>query len=155
NGASCVVVSVDYRLAPEHKFPAAFKDCYAATRWVAKHTAEINCDVTRIAVGGDSAGGNLAAGVAQLARDQGNLHLIFQLLIYPPMDFTAKTVSRRENGEGYGLTTDDIAWFTNHYLSNEEDRMNPLASPLLAKNLSGLPAALIITAEYDPLRDEG
>lgn len=155
NGADCVVVSVDYRLAPEHKFPAAPEDCFAATRWVAEHTAEINGDPARIAVGGDSAGGNLAAIVSQLARDNGGPRLIFQLLIYPAVDFTAQNLSKQENAEGYFLTMDDMIWFEEHYLNSKADRVNPLASPSLAADLSNLPPALVITAEYDPLRDEG
>jgi acetyl esterase len=155
NGASCVVVSVDYRLAPEHKFPAAPEDCYAATQWVAQNAAELNVDASHIAIGGDSAGGNLSAVVAQMARDRGGPHLVFQLLIYPATDFRMNTVSIEENATGYFLTKDDMIWFTNHYLNSEEDKTNPLASPLLASDLSGLPPALIITAQYDPLRDEG
>ncbi len=154
-GAGCVVVSVDYRLAPEHKFPAAVEDCYAATKWVAEHAAEINGDPGRIAIGGDSAGGNLTAVVAQLARDQGGPRLVFQLMIYPATQFGAQTTSMKENSEGYFLTKADMDWFEGHYLNSKEDRLNPLASPMLAKDLSGLPPALIITAEYDPLRDEG
>jgi acetyl esterase len=155
NGAGCVVVSVDYRLAPEHKFPAAPEDCYAATQWVAKNAAELNVEASNIAIGGDSAGGNLTAVVAQMARDRGGPHLVFQLLIYPATDFRMNTPSIEENATGYFLTKDDMIWFTNHYLNSEEDKTNPLASPLLARDLSGLPPALIITAQYDPLRDEG
>ena len=155
NGAGCVVVSVDYRLAPEHKFPAAPEDCYAATQWVAGHAAEINADPDSIAVGGDSAGGNLTAVVAQMARDQDGPALAFQLLIYPATDFTFDGPSLRENAEGYFLTSDDMDWFTNHYLNSTADRTNPLASPMQADDLSELPPALVITAEYDPLRDEG
>ena len=155
NGASCVVVSVDYRLAPEHKFPAAPEDCYAATQWVAEHTAEINGDPARIAIGGDSAGGNLTAVVAQMARAQGSPRLVFQLLIYPATDFTAQTISMKENSQGYGLTRDDMDWFANHYLQSADNKRDPLASPALATDLAGLPPALVITAEYDPLRDEG
>ncbi|HLZ55573.1 MAG TPA: alpha/beta hydrolase [Ktedonosporobacter sp.] len=155
NGAGCVVVSVDYRLAPEHKFPAAPQDCYAATLWVAEHAAEINGDASRIAVGGDSAGGNLTAVVTQMVRDQGGPRLVFQLMIYPGTDFTSQTLSKKENGEGYFLTLEDMDWFEGHYLNSEADKLNPLASPLLAKDLSNLPPALILTAEYDPLRDEG
>jgi len=155
NGAGCIVVSVDYRLAPEHKFPAAPEDCYAATLWVAEHATELNGDASRLAIGGDSAGGNLTAVVAQMARDHNGPHLVFQLMIYPATDFTAQTPSKTANAEGYFLTLDDMNWFENHYLRNKADRLNPLASPLLAKNLSNLPPALILTAEYDPLRDEG
>lgn len=155
NGAGCVVVSVDYRLAPEHKFPAAPEDCYAATKWVAEHAAEINGDASRLAIGGDSAGGNLTAVVAQMARDRGGPRLVFQLMIYPATDFTAQTASMRENSKGYELSEDDMNWFSGHYLNSKEDKFNPLASPARAKDLSNLPPALIITAEYDPLRDEG
>ncbi|HEX7733606.1 MAG TPA: alpha/beta hydrolase fold domain-containing protein [Ktedonobacteraceae bacterium] len=155
NGAGCVVVSVDYRLAPEHKFPAAVEDCYAATSWVAEHAAEIDGDAAHLAVGGDSAGGNLTAVVAQLARDQHGPRLFLQLLIYPATNFTAQTPSKKENAEGYFLTVEDMDWFEGHYLNSQEDRLNPLASPLLASDLSNLPPALILTAEYDPLRDEG
>jgi acetyl esterase len=155
NGAECVVVSVDYRLAPEHKFPAAPEDCYAAAQWVAEHAAEINGDPTRIAIGGDSAGGNLTAVVAQMARDRDGPTFVLQLLIYPATDFTFQGASMKENADGYFLTTDDMHWFTNHYLRSEADKKNPLASPMLASDLSRLPPALVITAEYDPLRDEG
>lgn len=155
NGAGCVTVSVDYRLAPESKFPAAVDDCVAALEWVAAHAGELGGDSSRLAVGGDSAGGNLAAVVAQVARQRGGPSLVFQLLIYPATDFTADTDSIRENSEGYFLTHDDMIWFREHYLTSQDDRANPLASPLLADDLSGLPPALVITAEYDPLRDEG
>jgi acetyl esterase len=155
NGTNCVVVSVDYRLAPEHPFPAAPKDCYAATNWVAEHADEVHGDPRHIAVGGDSAGGNLAAVVAQMARDQGGPKLVFQLLVYPATNFQAETASLRENSQGYGLVSEDMAWFKNHYLNGKDETGNPQASPLLATDLSNLPPALIITAEFDPLRDEG
>ncbi len=154
NAVGCIVVSVEYRLAPEHKFPAAPEDCYAATRWVADHTAEIGGDPERIAVGGDSAGGNLAAVVAQLSRDRGGPSLVFQLLIYPVTDHRFDTVSYRENADGYFLTKDGMEWFWNHYLSRAADGDESLASPLRAKSLRSLPAAFVMTAEYDPLRDE-
>lgn len=155
NGAGCVVVSVDYRLAPEHKFPAAAEDCYAATQWTAAHAAELGADAKRLAVGGDSAGGNLAAVVPQMARDRGGPPIIFQLLIYPATDAAFDTPSYRDNAEGYLLTTGDMRWFWNHYLNSPADAANSVASPLRAKHLTGLPAALVITAEFDPLRDEG
>jgi acetyl esterase/lipase len=155
NQAACIVISVDYRLAPEHKFPAAPEDCYAATRWAAGNAAQLNGDPSRVAVGGDSAGGNLAAVISQMARNQGGPPLVFQLLIYPATDFTANTPSSEENAHGYFLEKQDMIWFMNHYLNAEEDKLNPLASPLKASDLSGLPPALIITAQYDPLRDEG
>ena len=155
NQAGCVVVSVDYRLAPEHPFPAAPEDCYAATQWVAAHATTLNGDATRVAVGGDSAGGNLAAVVALLARERGGPPLVFQLLIYPATDLRMGSPSIEENAEGYGLTKRDMLWFRGHYLRSAADATDPLASPLLAPDLRGVPPALIITAEYDPLWDEG
>jgi len=156
NMANCITVSVDYRLAPEHKFPAAPEDCYAATQWVAANAAMFNGDTSRIAVGGDSAGGNLAAVVALMARDRGGPSLVYQLLIYPATDYYLPgTASIEENAEGYLLTKDDMIWFLNHYLSGEEDTKHPYAFPLKAENLSGLAPAMVITAEFDPLRDEG
>ncbi len=155
NLAGCIVVAVYYRLSPEHKFPAAPEDCYAATLWVARNCDNFNGDASRLAIGGTSAGGNLAAVVGHLARDRGGPKLIFQLLVVPTTDFTADTPSLKENGEGYLLTREDIEWFKGHYLKNEEDKINPLASPLLAANFSGLPPAFIQTAEFDPFRDEG
>jgi acetyl esterase len=154
SGAACVVVSVDYRLAPEHKFPAAAEDCYAAARWVAANAAELGADAQRLAVGGDSAGGNLAAVVSQMARDRGGPGLVFQLLIYPATVAAFDTPSYRDNAEGFLLTTADMRWFWDHYLSRPDDAANPYASPLVGA-LAGLPAALVITAEFDPLRDEG
>jgi acetyl esterase len=155
NLAECIVVSVDYRLAPEHPFPAAVEDCYAATQWVAAHASQFQGDPSRIAVGGDSAGGNLAAVVALMARDQDGPSLAFQLLMFPATDFRLNTPSMKECGEGYNVTKAQMVWIMNNYLPNKADRTDPLASPMLAPDLSGLPPALIITAEYDPLRDEG
>jgi len=156
NAAGCIVVSVDYRLAPEHKFPAAADDCYAVTRWVAENSEAIGGDPTRIAVGGDSAGGNLAAVVALMARDRGKPPLVYQLLVYPCTNFAVfDTPSHRENAEGYFLTIDDMVWFMNLYLRSEADAHNPYASPLRAHDFRGLPPALVVTAEFDPLRDEG
>ena len=155
-GAQCIVVSVDYRLAPEHKFPAGLDDCVFATRWVADHAHELNGDATRIAIGGDSAGGNLAAAAALRLRDEGGPPLCGQLLIYPVTDYhTPGTPSYEQNAEGYGLTRDTMVWFWDHYLNQPSEAANPLASPLRARDLSGLPPALVVTAEYDPLRDEG
>ncbi len=154
-GASCVVVAVDYRLAPEHKFPAAVEDCDAATQWVSDHAASLGGDPARIAVGGDSAGGNLAAVVALRARDRGTPYLAFQLLIYPATELHGGTPSHRENAEGYLLTRDAIEWFRDHYLRSDADVSHPDASPLLALSLDDLPPAFIITAAFDPLRDEG
>ena len=156
NQAQCIVVSVDYRLAPEHKFPAAVEDAYAATVWVAENAASISGDPARIAVGGDSAGGNLAAVVSQMARDKDGPKLVYQLLVYPATDyFIPGTASIHENANGYFLTLDSIVWFWNHYATSEEDSRNPLMVPLQAKDFHNLPPALVITAEYDPLRDEG
>jgi acetyl esterase len=154
-GASCVVVSVDYRLAPETKFPGAADDCYAATVWAAQHAERINGDADRIAVGGDSAGGNLAAAVALMARDRGGPSLIFQLLVYPVMARDYNTESYRQNADGYGLTRDSMQWYWDHYLRNLAEASNPYAAPLAARDFRGLPAALVITAEFDPLCDEG
>ena len=151
-----IVVSVDYRLAPENKFPAAPDDCLAATRWVAMHAAELNGDPSRIAVAGDSAGGNLATVTALRIRDEGGPRLCGQALIYPVTAFhTPPTPSCLENADGYGLTRADMIWFWSHYLGDKSDSTNPYAAPLLAPDLRGLPPTLVITAEYDPLRDEG
>ena len=155
NAAQCVVVSVDYRLAPEAPFPAAPEDCYAATRWVAENAREIDGDPERLAVGGDSAGGNLAAVVALMARDRGGPALVHQLLIYPVTDYAFDTPSYVENAEGYFLTREMMQWFWGHYLKTEADGVQPLASPLRADDVSNLPPANVITAEFDPLRDEG
>ena len=153
NGVPATVVSVDYRLAPEHRFPAAADDCWAATRWVAEHGAALG-DVSRIAVGGDSAGGNLAAVVSLMARDRGGPRIAYQLLVYPVTDASLDTPSYRENADGYLLTRSVMEWFWNHY-TKATDRESPYASPLRARDLKGLPPALVITAEFDPLRDEG
>lgn len=155
NAARCLVVSVGYRLAPEHKYPAAAEDAYAALGWVAENAASIGGDPRRIAVGGDSAGGNLAAVVCLMARDRATRQPAFQLLIYPVTDHHFGTPSYRENAEGYLLTLDDMRWFWGHYLAREEDGREPYASPLRAGSLAGLAPALVVTAEYDPLRDEG
>ncbi|WP_409305511.1 alpha/beta hydrolase [Peribacillus sp. SCS-155] len=155
NRANCVVVSVDYRLAPEHKFPAAAEDSYAAAKWVVENAASIQVLPDQVAVGGDSAGGNLAAVTALMARDKGEISLAYQMLIYPVTNHSYATESYTENADGYLLTKDSMVWFWNHYLNDEEDGKNPYASPLQAKDLSGLPPALVLTAGYDPLRDEG
>jgi len=156
NASGCVVVSVDYRLAPEHKFPAAAEDAYSATRYVAEHAGEFGIDPSRIAVGGDSAGGNLATVVAMMARDRGGPALKFQLLIYPVTDFTEHvTQSERDYGHGHFLDTELMDWFADQYFANETDRHLPYGSPSKASDLRGLPAAMVITGECDPLRDQG
>lgn len=155
NLADVVVVSVDYRLAPEHKFPIPVDDCFAALNWVAANTGELGIDQRRIAVGGDSAGGNLAAAVTLKARDAGGPQIAFQLLVYPVTNHSFDTPSYTENADGYLLTRDMMRWFWKHYLRDDSDGQDPLASPLRAADLSGLPPAFIMTAEFDPLRDEG
>jgi len=153
--AGCLVVAVHYRLAPEHKFPAGLEDCIAATRWCAEHGGEIGGDRKRLAVGGDSAGGNLAAAVAQAAGRDGGPKLAFQWLIYPAVDFTADNASLRDNAEGYLLTKAAIDWTLAQYTDNPGEAQDPRASPGLERDLAGLPPALVQTAEFDPLRDEG
>ena len=155
NASGCAVVAVDYRLAPEHRFPAAALDCIAATRWVRDHAAELQLDASRLAVGGDSAGGNLAAVVAIEARDSGNLAIAFQLLIYPATDQHRGAPSHTSNGQGFLLTTDTMDYFGNHYINDRVHYKDWRASPLLHTDLSKLPPALVLTAGYDPLRDEG
>jgi acetyl esterase len=155
NRTGAVVVSVDYRLAPEHTYPAAFDDCYAATAWVSEHAAELGGDPARIATCGDSAGGNLAAAVAIAARDRQGPPLAAQLLIYPVTDFNFTTGSYEENGDGYLLTKGSMQWFWAHYLGAQDLGKDPFACPARADNLVGLPPTFIATAEFDPLRDEG
>jgi len=152
--ADCTVFSVDYRLAPENKFPTPLEDCYQATRWIAKGGYESYADVSRLAVGGDSAGGNLAAAVCLLARHKGIPSISYQLLICPVTNHFFDTDSYRKYTEGYLLTRKDMEWFWNHYLRDPKDGENAYASPLRAE-LELLPAAFVLTAEYDPLRDEG
>ena len=152
NAAEAVVVSVDYRLAPEHPFPAAPEDCFAATQWVHAHAAELGGDPARLAVAGDSAGGNLAAVVCLMARDAGGPSICAQVLVYPATELSMSHPSIEENGEGYLLTAEDMSWFMGHYQPDVDD---PRASPLKAESHAGLPPALVITGEYDPLRDEG
>ena len=155
NAADVVVVSIDYRLAPEHVQPAAFDDCYAATVWVAEHADELGVEAARLAVGGDSAGGHLAATVSLAARDRGGPAIAFQLLFYPVVDFDWTSPSINDNGEGYLLGRATMQWFWAHYLGATDPADDPYTFPLRAPDLSGLPPAFVATAEYDPLRDEG
>lgn len=155
NLANCVTISVGYRLAPEHKFPAAVYDCFTAVEYVFEHAEEFQVDPTRIAVGGDSAGGNLAAVISNLSRDKQKPPICFQLLLYPATNIWGEpTPSMLENAEGYFLTKGTMEWFLTCYSNGEEeDKGNPLLAPIFYENFSGLPPALVITAEYDPLRD--
>ncbi len=154
NRARCAVVAVDYRMGPEHKFPAAVEDCVVATRWVAAQAATLGADAARIAVGGDSAGGNLAAVVAITLRDAGGPPLVFQALAYPATDQRMDSASHAKFGEGYLLTRDNMLWYRDNYLA-PADYDDWRASPLRAADLARLPPAHIITAGYDPLLDEG
>ena len=154
NAASCAVVSIAYRLAPEHPFPAGLEDCYAATCWIAGHGAQDGLDAGRLAVGGASAGGNLAAAVAHLARERDGPSLALQLLVYPPLDHRAATPSMRPRPVRPFFGPEDVAWCWSHYLADPAHGESPLASPLRASDLRGLPPALVITAELDPVRDE-
>ena len=154
--SGAVVVAVDYRLAPEHKFPAAVIDCYAAVEWVSGNAAKLGIDRRRVSIGGDSAGGNLGAVISLKSRDEKGPPVALQVLVYPVTDLSSfDTPSYHEFAEGHFLTKVQMEWYRDHYLASPEDGRNPLASPLLAPDLHGLPPALIITAECDPLRDEG
>ncbi|MCW3840477.1 alpha/beta hydrolase [Micromonospora yasonensis] len=155
NATGCQTVTVGYRLAPEHRFPAAVDDCYAALRWLAAHADEVGVDPDRLAVGGDSAGGNLAAAVTLLARADGGPRLVAQLLVYPNTDQRPGPAPARADEDPLLFNRHSVAWYRQHYLTDPADAAHPLASPLLAEDLSGLPPALVITAEHDPLRDEG
>ncbi|MEX2446905.1 MAG: alpha/beta hydrolase [Dehalococcoidia bacterium] len=155
NLAECIVISVDYRRAPEHPHPAAVDDAYAVVVWAAQNASRFGGDAERIAVGGDSAGGTLAAVVAQLVRDRGGPALRRQLLVYPVTDCAAQSASYVENAEAGTLTPDAMAWFIDHYCPEGIDRAQPSVSPARAASLEGLAPAFVITAEYDPLRDEG
>lgn len=153
--SGCMVLAVDYRLAPEHPFPAAPEDCYAVSCWAAANSTQLGGSPGLISIGGDSAGGNLAAVVALMARDRNGPEFAMQLLLYPITEPSMASASFRENAEGYLLTKTMMAWFWDHYCPDIEQRKHPLISPLMASDLSGLPPALMITAEFDPLRDEG
>ena len=154
NASGCKVVALDYRLAPEHKFPAGLLDCHAALRWLVDNAKELQIDAARIVVSGDSAGGNLAASLALLARDRGGPAIAFQLLVYPVTHHAFDSPSYVEYGEGFLLSAEGMRWNWNHYLSDPAAGQDPLASPLLAPDLRGLPPALVITAECDPLCHE-
>lgn len=155
NASNCAVVSVDYRMGPEHRFPAAVIDCLAATRWVHAQADTLGLDAGRLAVGGDSAGGNLAAVVAILARDEGDLPIAWQLLVYPATDMRCVHASHRTNGRDYLLTSETIRYYHDHYIDDAAHDLDWRASPLLHPRLGGLPPALVLTAGFDPLRDEG
>ncbi len=154
NYSGCAVASVDYHLAPEAPFPAPLEDCYSALTWLAANAAELQVDGARLAVAGDSAGGNLATATALLARDRHGPALRYQALFYPALDPACDSASANALATGYFLRRDAMVWFWNHYLQNPADRSNALATPLQA-NLAGLPPATVVTAEFDPLRDEG
>jgi acetyl esterase len=153
-GGDCAVLSVDYRLAPETQFPGAVLDAYAATRWASDNAGLLNIAPTKIAVGGDSAGGNLAAVVAQMAQDSKAFSVALQVLIYPMTDQSREYPSYQRNASGYMLTTAALHWFMDNYIPDPEDRKDPRASPMLRESLKGLPPALVISAEFDPLVDE-
>jgi acetyl esterase len=155
NRSGCVVVAVNYQKAPEHKFPIPFDDCYTATCWVAANAERLGIDPNRLAVGGDSAGGNLAAAVCLRARDTGGPRIAFQALVYPATDYGWDTPSCIENAEGYLLQRGSMQWFWTNYVNDPSDGENPYVSPLRAPDLSGLPPAFIATAGFDPLRDDG
>jgi acetyl esterase len=155
NRASCVVVAVDFRCAPEHRFPAALDDCWATVEWLGHHAGDLGADPGRIAVSGESAGGNLAAAVAIRARDRGAPRIAAQLLVYPVLDFDLETPSYVAKATGFGLTKDSMRWYWEQYLGEGADGFAPEASPLRAETLTGLPPALIVTCEHDPLHDEG
>ncbi|PAL04356.1 alpha/beta hydrolase [Peribacillus simplex] len=155
NAARCIVVSVDYRLAPEHPFPTAAEDAYAAVKWAAEEAHSFGGDTRRIAVAGDSAGGCLAAVVCLMAQEQSGPSISFQALLYPCTDFSSDYPSRHQFAEGYFLSQGDMKYFEKHYFRSEKEKKSIYATPLLADNLNGLPDALVVTAGYDPLRDEG
>ena len=155
NASQCVVVAVNYQKAPEHPFPTAVNDCLAALQWTVDNSQLLNIIPTQLGVGGDSAGGNLAAAVCLAARELRPPLPAFQLLIYPALDAALNSRSAARNSDGYGLTTSDLRWYWQRYLSVPADRDNPLACPLSAPNLDHLPPAIVVTAEYDPLCDDG
>ena len=153
--AGALIVAIDYRLAPEHKFPAAVDDCFAAYRWLRCHAGELGGDAARVGLAGDSAGGNLSAVVSQLSARAGDVVPACQVLIYPALDCGLDTSSHRELEDAHVIPRDRILWYMTQYLRDEADRRDPRAAPLLSSDLAGQPATLIITAGFDPLRDEG
>lgn len=156
NASGCAVVAVDYRLAPEHQFPMPVEDAYAATCWLADNAASLGCDPSRVAVVGDSAGGNVATVVAMMARDRGGPELALQALVYPMLDHANTTASHQQNGSGeYGLRSEEVMYYWGQYLADPADGANPYASPVRARDHSGMARCLVVTAEFDPLRDEG
>jgi len=155
NATGCVLVAVNYQKAPEHQFPAAIDDCFATAQWVVEHADALNIDPGQVGVGGDSAGGNLAAAVCLKAREAPGVPLAFQLLIYPALDPDMDFPSARENADGYALTTAAMRWFWGNYAPAAHQMEDPLAAPLRAASLHRLPPAIVVTVEYDPLRDEG
>lgn len=155
NVTGALVASVDYRLAPEERFPAAVDDAFAAIRWLNQEAPQFGGDPARMSVGGDSAGGNVATVAALMSRERGGPELFWQLLIYPATDGELDTGSYREFAEGFTLSRAEMDWFWDHYMGEDGDRTHPHASPLRAETLSGLPCAFVLTAEYDVLRDEG
>lgn len=152
---ACAVVSVDYRMGPEHRFPVAVEDCVEAFSWVQAQAQALHLDASRMAVGGDSAGGNLAAALCLVQREAGRPMPAFQMLIYPATDMRAVAPSHTTNGQGYMLTNDSINWYRGNYIADQADWSDWRASPLLASSHAGLPPALVLTAGFDPLRDEG
>jgi acetyl esterase len=154
-GVPAIVISVDYRLSPEHRYPAAVTDAYRAVAWAHKHAVSLGGDPERIVAAGDSAGGNLATVTCLRIRDGGGPPVAFQLLLYPWVDFLADLPSRRDNADGYYLTETHLRWFEQQYLNEPAEAAHPHVSPLRAENLADLPPAMVLTAEYDPLRDEG
>lgn len=157
NKVNCAVISIDYGLSPEHQFPEPVEECYEVTKWIFENAKDLNINPDKIAIGGDSVGGTLSAVISQLSRDRGEFSITYQIMINAMLDLLGQTKpkSRIENAKGYRLTTKGIEWFVQQYLRDLSEAKNPLASPLLADNFKGLPAACIITSEYDPLRDEG
>lgn len=155
NLAECATIAVDYGLAPECKFPQALEECHAVLKWLQEQAERLNIQPNNIAVGGDSAGGNLSAALCLLARDRAEVAPVYQVLLYPVTQLNSQTFSKRQYGKGFFLTSEDMVWFTENYLKTTAEVENHLASPLNAATLTGLPEALVITAEYDPLRDEG